>query len=117
MPGRRRPRTRPRGKRSPPIACWLAQVDMAMLKQHPPIRQALAGSDNPLAALLFAGLTEALQESTWLALGADRGPDVVPDHRHRRQARASRPRPPSPSRASRAKAPSRISRCRARSPP
>jgi hypothetical protein len=50
-------------------ACATAFVNMQVLKQHPPIHQALTQSENPLAALLFTGVTESLRESSWLALG------------------------------------------------
>jgi hypothetical protein len=44
-------------------------LDMAMLKLNPGIKNGLAESNtNPMVRLLFAGLTEALQESTWLAV-------------------------------------------------
>ena len=52
-----------------PDACATAFVNMQVLKQHPPVQQALTQSPNPLAALLFTGITESLQKSTWLALG------------------------------------------------
>jgi len=50
-------------------ACATAFVNMQVLKQHPPVQQALTQTSNPLAALLFTGITESLQKSTWLALG------------------------------------------------
>ncbi|MHC4176229.1 MAG: hypothetical protein ACYSWU_01910, partial [Planctomycetota bacterium] len=50
-------------------ACATAFVNAQVLKQHPPIQQALAQTSNPLAALLFTGIMESLRESNWLALG------------------------------------------------
>jgi len=44
-------------------------VNLGVLKQVPDIAKALANDENPLASLLFAGMTEALQDSNWLALG------------------------------------------------
>lgn len=52
-----------------PNACARAFVNVGVLKQHPPIQQALNRSANPLAALLFTGITESLRESNWLSLG------------------------------------------------
>ncbi len=48
-----------------------AFVHLKTLKQHPPFQQALAGTMNPLLALLFAGLTDSIQESNWMAMGLD----------------------------------------------
>ena len=56
-------------KAAGPEACATAFVNAQVLKQHPPIRQALAGTSNPLAALLFSGVIESLRESNYLALG------------------------------------------------
>jgi len=50
-------------------AAATAFVNLAMLKRHPGVQQALKQDANPLAVLLFAGVTEALQQSDWLALG------------------------------------------------
>ncbi len=36
---------------------------------HPPIQAALSKDSNPLAALLFAGVRDALAQSNWLAMG------------------------------------------------
>lgn len=46
-----------------------AFMNLGIIKHVPPIAEALAGSDNPMAALLFAGVTETLRNSNWLALG------------------------------------------------
>jgi hypothetical protein len=43
-------------------------VNLGVLKQFPPVAKALASDENPLTSLLFAGVTEALQGSNWLAL-------------------------------------------------
>ena len=45
-------------------------VNMAVLKQAPGLAKALQPKDsNPLAALLFAGITESVSASNWLAVG------------------------------------------------
>ncbi|MHC4401242.1 MAG: DUF3352 domain-containing protein [Planctomycetota bacterium] len=44
-------------------------VNLEFLKQSPPFRQALSGGQDPMAALLFSGAAEALDASSWLALG------------------------------------------------
>jgi len=44
-------------------------VNLEILKQVPGIQKALNDETNPLGALLFAGVTEALRESSWLAMG------------------------------------------------
>jgi hypothetical protein len=44
-------------------------ANLAVLKQNPQLKEALASSGNPLAALLFADVQESLRESNWLALG------------------------------------------------
>ncbi len=44
-------------------------VNMELLKLHPPVKQALESRSNPLASLLLAGVTEALRQSSWLAMG------------------------------------------------
>ena len=46
-----------------------AFVNMRILKQHPPVAQALTQARNPLASLIFAGVIESLQGSSWLAMG------------------------------------------------
>ena len=46
-----------------------AFVNLAILKQHPPIREALAQSRNPLESLLLAGVTEAILGSRWVSGG------------------------------------------------
>ena len=46
-----------------------AFVNLATLKQIPGVQKALTNEQNPLAALLFAGITEAVRESNWLAMG------------------------------------------------
>ena len=50
-------------------AAATAFVNIGVLKQHPPVRQALEQTPNPLVALLLAGVTESLRSSNWLALG------------------------------------------------
>jgi hypothetical protein len=50
-------------------AAATAFVNLAVLKGHPPVQQALTPSENPLAALLFAGVAQSLRGSDWLALG------------------------------------------------
>lgn len=54
-------------KAAPAEAVGVACVNMEMLKQHPPVAEALSTSGNPLAALLFAGVAETLRGSAWLA--------------------------------------------------
>ncbi len=49
-------------------AAAMVFVNLKALKQHPPVQQALQQNPNPLAALLFAGVTEALRQSNWLAM-------------------------------------------------
>ncbi len=49
--------------------CATAFVNVGVLKQVPPLKEALGQSSNPLAALLFTGITESLRQSNWLALG------------------------------------------------
>jgi len=46
-----------------------AFVNLEVIKQIPGVQKALNGEQNPLAALLFAGITEAIRESSWLAIG------------------------------------------------
>ncbi len=50
-------------------ATALAFVNLALIKQHPPIRSALEQGPNPAASLLIPGVTEALRESNWVAIG------------------------------------------------
>jgi carbon monoxide dehydrogenase subunit G len=45
-----------------------AFVNLAMLKQHPAVQQAIGKNTNPMGALLFAGLIDAVRQSNWLAL-------------------------------------------------
>ncbi len=51
----------------PPVATVFARMDV--LKQLPPMKKALDQQNNPLATLLFAPLMQALEQSTWLAMG------------------------------------------------
>ena len=44
---------------------------MQVLRQHPPIRQALETRDNPLGTLLFADVMQALAKANWLAMGLE----------------------------------------------
>ncbi len=46
-----------------------AFVNLGILKQVPDFAKALKNDENPLTSLLFAGLTEALLDSNWLAFG------------------------------------------------
>ena len=46
-------------------------LDLATLRQVPDLRQAMEGSNEPLAALLFSGLLDALRTANWLAWTAD----------------------------------------------
>ena len=50
-------------------AAAMAFVYLNVLKQHPPVQQALMQTPNPLVALLLAELTEVVRESNWLAIG------------------------------------------------
>ena len=50
-------------------AAATAFVYLKVLKQHPPVQQALMQTPNPLVALLLAGLTEVVRESNWLSIG------------------------------------------------
>ena len=43
-------------------------VNMAVLQQNPAVKAALDKTENPLAAILFAGLRDALRQSKWLLL-------------------------------------------------
>ncbi len=49
----------------------MAFVDIETLKQHSPLKKALAPAGNPLVVLLLAGLQENLRESSWLGAGLD----------------------------------------------
>ena len=46
----------------------LALANLEVIKLLPGVQNALAPSENPLLALLFAGVTEALRESSWLSM-------------------------------------------------
>ncbi len=46
-----------------------AYVNVGVFKQVPGIQAALGEAGNPLLALLFAGITEAARESSWLSAG------------------------------------------------
>jgi hypothetical protein len=52
-----------------PEAAATIFVRLDVLKQHPPFQKALTQSGNPMASLLFAGVTEAIRGSSWLAMG------------------------------------------------
>jgi len=56
-------------KAAGPDAVARAFVNLKVIKQHPPVQKALTENENPLAALLFAGVTEALRGSSWLSAG------------------------------------------------
>jgi len=49
-------------------AAW-AFVNMAMLNQAPPVRQALTQAGSPLEALLGAAVEQSLGQSNWVAVG------------------------------------------------
>jgi len=44
-------------------------LNLAVLKQVGPIKEALSDNSNPLASLLFAGVAESLKASNWLSAG------------------------------------------------
>ncbi len=50
-------------------AAAFAYVNLEVLKRLPPVQQALNRSENPMAALLFAGVQDSLRGSKWLATG------------------------------------------------
>jgi hypothetical protein len=50
-------------------AAAVAFVNMAAIKQAPQIAKLLSAGPNPAASLLIPGVTEALAESTWAAIG------------------------------------------------
>jgi len=52
-------------KAAGPDATATAFVNLALIKLHPPVREALEQGPNPAASLLIPGVTEALRESTW----------------------------------------------------
>jgi hypothetical protein len=52
-------------------AAATAFVNLEPLKQIPGVVKALSEEQNPLAALLLAGIREALRESNWLAMGLE----------------------------------------------
>ena len=55
-------------------------LDLERVKQNPRVAKALARNRNPIASLLFTGITEALRDSSWLALGVRvKGKTVVLD--------------------------------------
>ncbi|MFH1265531.1 MAG: hypothetical protein ABIK89_07355, partial [Planctomycetota bacterium] len=56
-------------KAAGPEAVATAYVNLATLKQAPGVMKVLTSEQNPLAGLLFAGMTEAVVESNWLSLG------------------------------------------------
>ncbi|MBN2475347.1 MAG: hypothetical protein JXB62_12115 [Pirellulales bacterium] len=60
-----------------PDAAVRAFVNLEVVKQHPPVQKALTENENPLAALLFVGITEALRGSNWLALGLELQGDTL----------------------------------------
>ena len=57
-----------RRKAAGPAAVATAYVDIAAVKQNPKVQEGLK-ADNPLAALLLIGVTEAIRDSQWLSLG------------------------------------------------
>lgn len=54
-----------------PQALGVAFVNMEVFKQLPPIQKALETNENPMAALLFAAVTDAMRQANWLGLGLD----------------------------------------------
>ncbi len=56
-------------KAAGPEAVAVTYVNLDVVKHLPGVDQALNDQRNPLAALLLAGMTEAVRESSWLALG------------------------------------------------
>ena len=56
-------------KAAGPDAVATTYVNLEILKQVPGLQKALNDETNPLVALLFAGVTEAVRESSWLAMG------------------------------------------------
>jgi hypothetical protein len=73
-----------RGAANPDAAAVLV-ANMGVIQQHPPVREALAKGGNPMAALLFAGVTESLRGSQWLTLslrvaGNELTVDATVDH-------------------------------------
>ncbi len=46
-------------------------INLEVLKQHPPFAKALAAYENPLAAMLFAGVAETLKGSSWAVMALD----------------------------------------------
>jgi len=46
-------------------------ANFEVLKQLPPFQKAMEPAENPLAALLFAGVQDTLRSSTWLGMGLD----------------------------------------------
>ena len=56
-------------KAAGPDAVATAYVNLEILKQVPGVEKALDSEKNPLAALVFAGVTEAVRQSTWLGIG------------------------------------------------
>jgi hypothetical protein len=52
-------------------------ADLAAFKKIPAVTQTLAQANEPMTALLLAGIVNPLRDSTWLALGLDvRGPTL-----------------------------------------
>jgi hypothetical protein len=56
-------------KAAGPDAVAVAYANMDVLKLLPGVQKALASKEQPLAALLFRGVTSALGEANWLGLG------------------------------------------------
>jgi len=57
-------------KAAGPDAAATAFLNLGILTQVPNVRKALTSEQNPLVALLLSGMSAALVESNWLALGA-----------------------------------------------
>lgn len=54
-----------------------AFVNLQVLKAHPPVAEALEASDNPLTALLFAGVMQSLRAANWVGMGLDIDGDAL----------------------------------------
>ena len=52
-------------------------VNMKVVKQHPQVSKAFEQNENPLFALLFRGITDALRGSNWLAIELSRHGDTL----------------------------------------
>jgi hypothetical protein len=55
----------------------MAFVDLTAIKHQPAIEKALSQASEPLPVLLFAGLTQSVRASHWLALGLHADADLI----------------------------------------